>query len=164
MRGFSQLNGLISSYITDIPGSSKYFILGIVAYSKRAKERLLKIPETILRTYSPVSENITGLMAENVRRIADVDIGVGITGYAGPKGGTLRNPRGTVYIAVSFKGHITAKKYLLKGSRVVVKRKAVEQALRLLHEALTASQCGMRGAECVKIKRIPHSANRTTRR
>jgi len=128
--------GLLSSYMTDISGSSEYFILGIVAYSKSRKERVLKIPKAILEKYSSVSDKVSSLMAQNVKRIAKTDIGIGITGYAGPAGGTAKDPKGTVYIAVAFGGKILVKRHLFKGTRVVVKRKAVKQALRLLYTSL----------------------------
>jgi PncC family amidohydrolase len=131
--------GLLSSCITDISRSSEYFILGIVAYSRVQKERLLKIPKAILEKHSPVSGKVSSLMAQNAKRIAKTDIGIGITGYAGPTGGTVKNPVGTVYIALVFRGKILTKRYLFKWPRVAVKRKAVEKALVLLYEVLSNS-------------------------
>lgn len=142
--------GLLSSCITDISGSSEYFILGIVAYNRVQKERLLKVPKAILEKHSPVSGKVSSLMAQKAKRIAKTDIGIGITGYAGPTGGTVKNPVGTVYIALVFRGKTFAKRYLFKGSRTAVKSKAVEQALALLYETLTDSYRVLRRAYCVK--------------
>ena len=128
--------GLLSSCITDIPGSSDYFVLGVVAYSRAQKEKLLKIPKTILKKYSAVSKMVACLMAENIRKLTLADIGVGITGYAGPTGGTIKDPKGTVYIAVAFKQKTLVKKYLFKKNRIEVKHKAVEKALRMLYTSL----------------------------
>ena len=126
--------GLLSSAITDIGGSSKYFLLGIVAYSRIQKEKLLKIPLSILKKYSPVSQETVKLMAQNIRKIALTDIGIGITGYAGPKGGRLKNPRGTVYIGLAFKEKTEVKKYSFGGQRKEIKKKAVKKALELLRQ------------------------------
>jgi len=135
--------GLLSSVITDIPGSSEYFVLGAVVYSKEQKKKLLKISESVLRKYSPVSEETAVFMAENVRKLAKTDIGVGITGYAGPSGGTKKNPKGTVYIAVSEKGFTRSRKYLFRGRRGLVKEKAVHSALLFLTEWGQVSRFGV---------------------
>ena len=128
--------GLLSSVVTDVSGSSGYFVLGVVVYSKEQKNKLLKIPESILKRDSPVSKKVSLLMAENVRELSETDFGIGITGYAGPFGGTKKNPQGTVYIAVSGKGSTLGKKYLFRGKRPVVKEKAVYSALLFLKELL----------------------------
>lgn len=132
--------GLLSSVITDIPGSSKYFVLGAVVYSREQKKKILKIPESVLRKYSPVSKETACLMAENVRKLAHTDIGIGITGYAGPSGGTKRNPVGTVYMAVSGKSFLQSRKFFFKGKRESIKEKAVYSALLFLKEVLNQRQ------------------------
>lgn len=128
--------GLLSSYITDTPGSSKYFLLGIVAYSRGAKEELLKIPRASLRKYSPVSGKISQLMAKKIKKKVSSDIGIGITGYAGPTGGTKVSPTGTVYIALVFKNKTYLRRYLFKGKRGTVKYKTANAALNLLNDVL----------------------------
>ena len=128
--------GLFSSLITDTPGASGYFLLGVVAYGSLQKKRLLKIPGTTLEKYSPVSPQAASLMAKNIKKIAGADIGISLTGYAGPSGGTKKDPKGTVYIAISFKGKTRVKKYLFKGTRTAVKEKAVYQALKMLDNIL----------------------------
>ncbi len=130
--------GLLSSVITDVSGSSEYFVLGIVAYSPEQKEKLLKIPKKIIDKYTAVSEEVAMLMAENVRKFAKADIGVGITGYAGPSGGTVKNPAGTVYISVVSKDKSIAERFIFKGKRKTIKRKAVSRVLSLVCKILKA--------------------------
>lgn len=92
--------GLATSRLTDIPGSSEYVERSIVAYSNRAKIELLDVPEALIKEYGAVSEPVAQAMAAGVRKRANVDVGVGITGIAGPGGGTDHKPVGTVCIAV----------------------------------------------------------------
>ena len=80
--------GLISNRITDVSGSSKYFKMGVVAYSNKIKEEILWIPGSLIRKYGAVSRQVAIEMAEGVRAIANADIGMGVTGIAGPAGGT----------------------------------------------------------------------------
>ena len=130
--------GLLSSVITDVAGSSDYFLGGVAAYSNAQKRKLLKISPLILRRYSAVSKEVTIRMAKNIRRVAKSDIGIGITGYAGPNGGTKKNPRGTVYVAVACKARASVKRFRFKGNRTRVKRQSVEKALTLLNRAVPA--------------------------
>ncbi len=132
--------GLFSSSITDIPGSSQYFILGVVAYSSVEKEKVLKIPKSVIKRYSAVSPRVCQLMAENVRKIAKADIGLGITGYAGPGGGSLKNPVGVVYVSLAFKGKRETRKYFFKGRRQDIKKKAVREALLRLYKKLKSQK------------------------
>lgn len=95
--------GLLSNLLTQIPGSSKYFILGVVAYSNQAKENILKIPRDIIVKKGAVSKNVAELLAKAVRLMAKTDFGIGITGTAGPTGGSREKPVGTVFIAIDTK-------------------------------------------------------------
>jgi nicotinamide-nucleotide amidase len=124
--------GLLSSRITDVSGSSRYFKMGIVAYSDKIKENILWIPGSIIRKYGAVSRQIAIEMAEGVRAIADTDIGVGITGIAGPTGGTRHKPVGLVYVALVIKNRRIVKKFNFKGSRQEIKLQASEAALDLI--------------------------------
>jgi len=128
--------GLLANLLTNIPGSSKYFLLGIVAYSNQAKTSLLKIPGALIRRYGAVSYQVCRLMAKNIREIASSDYGIGITGIAGPLGGTRAKPVGTVYICAAAQNKSITKKICFSGSRLVVKRKAVLKALSMLKELL----------------------------
>ncbi|TBR16098.1 CinA family protein [bacterium] len=124
--------GLASSLLTKIPGSSKYFILGAITYSNKAKEKILKIPHKILSAKGAVSEETATLMAKNIRKIAGTDFGVGITGIAGPGGGTTDKPVGTVFIAISSKNKTTCQKFAFSGNRNKIQLNAALKALELL--------------------------------
>jgi nicotinamide-nucleotide amidase len=93
--------GLATSRLTDVPGSSEYVERSIVAYSNRAKIELLDVPEVLIREHGAVSEQVAQAMAAGIRARAGVEIGVGITGIAGPGGGSEQKPVGTVCIAVA---------------------------------------------------------------
>ena len=93
--------GLIAKRITDVPGCSSVFHGGCVTYTNQVKKELLGVEQSILDTYTEVSEACAKAMAEGVRARLGSDLGVSTTGYAGPGGGTAEDPVGTVYIAVA---------------------------------------------------------------
>lgn len=93
--------GLLGKRITELPGSSEVYVGGVVTYSNEMKEALLGVPHETLEQYGAVSEQTARSMAENVRRLCKTDLGVAITGIAGPGGGTPEKPVGLVYIAVA---------------------------------------------------------------
>ena len=93
--------GLLAKRITDIPGSSSVFHMGCVTYANAAKEALLDVPHEILETHGAVSEPTARAMAEGIVKRSGSDIGIGITGIAGPDGGSEQKPVGTIYIALS---------------------------------------------------------------
>jgi len=128
--------GLLSHTLTNISGSSKFFKLGVIPYSVQAKSSILKIPEDILRSEGIVSEEVAYRMAKNIKRIAKSDFGIGITGIAGPLGGTKKTPVGTVYISVVGNKKSATEKFHFKGNRLSVKKKAVESCLNLLKRCL----------------------------
>lgn len=128
--------GLLSHRITNIPGSSDYFKLGIIAYANEFKNKLLNIPEIIIQAKGAVSKEVALLMAKNIRRLAKTDFGIGITGIAGPSGATKNKPVGLVYIAVSSSRKSIVKKFNFKGSRIEVKMQAAIHALKLLTKLL----------------------------
>ena len=128
--------GLLANLLTNFSGSSKYFLLGIVAYSNQSKISLLKIPASLIKRSGAVSSPVAKHMAENVRRIASSDYGIGITGIAGPLGGTALKPTGTVFISVATRNKLITKKFHFLGSRLVVKRKSALKALSMLRELL----------------------------
>lgn len=99
--------GLLSQKITAIPGSSEVFECGVVSYANRIKHELLGVQEELLERYGAVSEQVAAAMSEGVLRLSGADIGVGITGIAGPGGGSAEKPVGTVYISVAVKGQET---------------------------------------------------------
>ena len=128
--------GLLAHRLTNIPGSSKFFKLGVIAYSYESKRKILKIPAPLLKKYGAVSAQVVQLLAKHVRSVQNTDFGIGITGIAGPGGATAKKPIGLVYIALSTKSGLIVKKCLFKGKRTQVKKKTADQALRLLLKAL----------------------------
>jgi len=128
--------GLLSKVLTDTPGSSQYFKLGIVAYSNQAKRKLLSVSPKILRKYGAVSAQTAAQMATAVRKIAGVDIGLGITGIAGPSGGSKNKPVGTVFLALDTKKNGICLKYSFKGKREIIRKNAANLALNLIWEYL----------------------------
>ncbi len=122
--------GLLSFLLTRLPGSSSFFTFGAITYSNEAKNRILGIPHSIIRQHGAVSRRVAILMAGNVRRIAGTDIGVSITGIAGPSGGTAHKPVGTVYIAVARRSGTVCQKHLFKGSRTSIRRQAACAAVK----------------------------------
>lgn len=128
--------GLLSHSLTNIPGSSEFFGLGIVAYSPEMKVSILKIPKNILRSKGIISKEVALLMAKNIRKIANSDFGIGVTGIAGPSGGTKKTPVGTVYISVVRKDKSITKKFFFKGGRISIKKKTKDSAFKLLRECL----------------------------
>jgi nicotinamide-nucleotide amidase len=103
--------GLIGHRITDVPGSSAYFLLGVATYSNDAKERILGVRAETLREHGAVSTQTAEEMADGVRRLALASIGVSTTGIAGPGGGSAEKPVGTVCIAVAWDGGVWSRRY-----------------------------------------------------
>lgn len=128
--------GLIANRITDVSGSSKYFKMGITAYSNEAKVKLLGVSEEKIKKYGAVSEEVALDMAKGVKNISKADIALGVTGIAGPKGATKKNPVGLVYIAIVGDRIKTVKKCLFLGSREEIKRQASTYALNAIRHTL----------------------------
>ena len=103
--------GLIGHRITDVPGSSAYFLMGVATYSNEAKERVLGVRAATLEEHGAVSSETAEEMAEGVRRLAGADLGLATTGIAGPGGGTPDKPVGTVCIAVAWEGGAWSRRY-----------------------------------------------------
>jgi competence/damage-inducible protein CinA-like protein len=124
--------GLLASRLTDVPGSSAYVDRGVVCYSNRSKVETLGVPETLIAEHGAVSEPVAQAMAEAIRRQAGSTAAVGITGIAGPGGGTPEKPVGTVAIAVSAAGESCVRTFQFIGGREQVKFQATQAALNLL--------------------------------
>jgi nicotinamide-nucleotide amidase len=124
--------GLVSDKLTNIPGISKYFLEGVVAYSNNAKIEILGVPEDLIRKYGAVSPQVARAMAEGVKKRASANIGVGITGIAGPAGATKEKPVGLVYIAVAVDGVAEVKECRFKGSRIDIKNFSANTALNIV--------------------------------
>lgn len=98
--------GLISKIITDAPGSSEVFDLGITTYSNEMKNKMVGVPNDILERYGAVSPQTAQAMAEGILRVSGADIGIATTGIAGPGGGTPEKPVGLVYTAIAMSGAV----------------------------------------------------------
>jgi len=134
--------GLISSRLTDISGSSDYLRGTMVVYSNQWKQELLGVPEEVLMQHGAVSEQTARLMAENVRGKGRSDIGLAITGIAGPTGGTSEKPVGLVYIAFSDGEETFSKKFSFVGDREMVKFRSSQAALEMIRRYLLARKKG----------------------
>jgi nicotinamide-nucleotide amidase len=121
--------GALSAAITGIPGSSGYFLGGVVAYHNSVKTRELGVPEELIGSAGAVSEQVALAMAEGVRRRFGARIGVGITGIAGPGGGTEEKPVGTVCLGISVGAVRHPGRRRFPGDRESVRRQAVAWAL-----------------------------------
>ncbi len=129
--------GLVSNLITNVPGSSKYFKLGIVAYSNQSKISLLKIYPKIIKKHGAVSQKTAKVMALKVRKLGKTDLGLGITGIAGPTGQTKTKPIGLVYIALADLKKVSVYKFNFLGDRITIKLKTATAALDLLRKFLS---------------------------
>lgn len=131
--------GLIASRITDVSGSSAYFEQGFITYSNEAKMRFLGVSKDIVATeggLGAVSEDCARAMAEGVRSATGSEVGLSVTGIAGPTGGTPEKPVGTVYMAVATLSGTHCRHHLFKGSRLEVKAQTAEAALEMTRDAL----------------------------
>ena len=124
--------GLLSQLLTSNAGSSDYFMFGAVTYSNRSKETVLGIPRGTIEKNGAVSKIVAQKMARAVRRLAKTDFGVGITGIAGPSGGTAVKPVGTVFIAIDAKNKKVCEKFIFQGNRQSIRQQAALKALGLL--------------------------------
>jgi nicotinamide-nucleotide amidase len=136
--------GLLSAMITSVPGSSGYFAGGVIAYSNEVKLKILGVSGTTLKEVGAVSARTAAEMAVGVRDKLSSDIGISVTGIAGPGGGTAEKPVGTVFIGFSFTGdsagmvNTTARGYRFEGRRDEVRLKSAKAALEGLLEFLFA--------------------------
>jgi nicotinamide-nucleotide amidase len=124
--------GLLASRLTDVPGSSDYFDRGVVCYSNRAKTELLGIPAALIEAHGAVSEEVARAMADAIRERSGSDVGVGITGIAGPGGGTAEKPVGTVAIAVALQTPASVRTFRFIGGREQIKFQATQGAMNML--------------------------------
>lgn len=124
--------GMLGEMITNIPGSSEYFQGGVISYNAKIKEELLKVPQEIIKKYGEVSEQVARLMAEGVRKCCYSDIGISITGIAGPGGATEKKQVGLVYMALANGKKTLIQKHQLFGNRQQIRLRASRRALNLL--------------------------------
>ena len=131
--------GLLSHRITNVPGSSAYFRGGVVAYANLAKSELLGVKSETLEHHGAVSQETVLEMGRGVCRLMAADIGVAISGIAGPGGGTAEKPVGLVWIALAAGNYEKAQRYLFGGDRLAVKEQSADAALRMLVDSLRSS-------------------------
>lgn len=129
--------GLIGHRLTNVPGSSACFLGGVVAYHDRAKAGILGVDEDVLTREGAVSEAVAVAMARGVRRLLDADLAVGVTGVAGPSGGTPEKPVGTVFMALADRsGETFARQCRWEGDREENKARSAQAALELVRAYL----------------------------
>lgn len=128
--------GLLGGRITSVPGSSENFIGGVIAYDNSVKVRELGVSENDLEQHGAVSELVARGMASGVRTRFGTSIGVGITGVAGPGGGSKTKPVGTVWVAVDYSGQVHAVRAILPGDREEIRYRAAQLALDRVRRAL----------------------------
>jgi len=128
--------GLLGNRITNVAGSSEYYLGGIVSYSDAAKMNLLGVSQETLKEFGAVSEETAQEMALGARRVLQSDVGVSITGIAGPTGGTEDKPVGLVYIAVDVAGDVAVRKFVFSEDRRYNKELSAQAALNLVRMSM----------------------------
>ena len=121
--------GLAGSMLTDVPGSSEYFLGSVVSYSNKAKIGIIDVDVGDISAHGAVSETVAKQMAEGAARLFAADVGAGITGIAGPGGGSAKKPVGTVYVSLFFRGGVSARKFSFGGGRADIKLRAAKTAI-----------------------------------
>jgi len=128
--------GLLAKRLTDTPGSSRYFERGFVTYSNASKVELLGVSKAEIAAHGAVSAPVAEHMARGARERAGVDLALAITGIAGPEGGSVEKPAGTVFLAVAWPEGVASRRYHLPGARRVVRERSVQTALDLARRQL----------------------------
>jgi len=123
--------GLLGAMLTNVPGISKYYMEGVICYSNEAKTRLAGVPAELIRAKGAVSDDVARALAEGIRKRANTNIGIGITGIAGPAGGTPEKPVGLVYIAVADERGTESREFRFAGDRQMVRLRAALTALNM---------------------------------
>jgi len=132
--------GLVSARLTDVPGASEAFVGGVVSYSNEVKEHQLGVPLNMLVDHGAVSEEVARAMASGARDRLSTDWGIGITGIAGPTGGTEDKPVGLVHWAVAGPGGVWAEHRVFPGDRTVVREWSLNSSLDLLRRRLAKTE------------------------
>jgi PncC family amidohydrolase len=132
--------GLLAAALTDVPGCSECFGYGLITYSNEAKVRLLKVPWPLLAAHGAVSAETAAAMARGVRELAQADIGLAVTGIAGPGGASAGKPLGLVYFGLAAPGREITACHHFSGRRQEVRAQSVGAALELLAQFLLKEQ------------------------
>ncbi len=128
--------GLIGSLLTSIPGSSDYFVGGVTAYSNEVKKNLLSVSSRTLNAFGAVSKEAVREMASGVKKLLKTDVGISVSGIAGPTGGTEKKPVGTVALGVDIPQKIITNILNLEGDRNKIRETAAIKALEMLKNLL----------------------------
>tara|TARA_B100000945_G_C20336720_1_gene575293 strand:- start:59 stop:532 length:474 start_codon:yes stop_codon:yes gene_type:complete len=129
--------GLLSSTITGISGSSIVFKFGLVTYSNKSKNDILRVPNKIIRKYGAVSIQCCLSMVNNLSKVSKSNISISITGIAGPKGGSKKKPVGLVYIGLKKGNKVKANKYIIKNKgRLYIQKTIVRKSLSLIKDII----------------------------
>jgi PncC family amidohydrolase len=124
--------GLIANLITNVPGSSNYFEGGVISYSNESKIEFLRVPTETLKRCGAVSEETAAAMAIGIHKLTKADLGLAVTGIAGPTGGTEQKPVGLVYIALADRINVEKYQFKFNGSRLEIKKQTANAALKIL--------------------------------
>ena len=147
--------GLLGSRVTGVPGSSRYFLGGVVAYHNSAKAAVLRVPRRMLGRFGAVSAPVAAAMARGARRVFRAEIAVAVTGVAGPGGGSAGKPVGLVYVAVCGFGRSRCRKASFMGDRRRVRDQAADLALIMLLEHLEEIETPRGGTMSGGLRCIP---------
>ena len=128
--------GLLGDEITNVPGASKYYLGGVIAYSNDMKMKVLNVKKETLENHGAVSRECAEEMARGVAKLFNADVAIATTGIAGPQGGSKEKPVGLVYIAYYIFGSVDVEARKFKGSRIEIKRKIVEHALEVVERKI----------------------------
>jgi len=127
--------GLVAATITEVPGSSGYFLGGVVSYSNTSKEAFLDVPDASLAAHGAVSAQVAKSMAEGARRRFGASLAASITGIAGPDGGSPEKPVGLTYVGLAGPAGVDVRRLQLAGERAAIRAAAAEAALAWLIDA-----------------------------
>ncbi len=128
----SLTGGLVCHRLTGVPGASKYLKMGVIAYSGAAKGACLGVPLDAVRDQESVNPEATKSMAQGVRALAGATIGLSTTGFAGPAGGTVKEPVGSIYFGLAYPGGVMVDHQKFTGDRAAIRERAAQQALLML--------------------------------
>jgi len=128
--------GLLAARLTGVPGASLVLERGFVTYANRAKVEALGVDPALLERHGAVSEEVAAAMAAGARRVAEADVGVGITGIAGPDGGTVEKPVGLVYVAIDGAAGSRVRRAVFPGARDRVRHQATQVALEMVRRGI----------------------------
>ncbi len=128
--------GMVGEWITAVPGSSAYFLGGVISYDNSVKERVLGVPANLIREYGAVSAECAAAMSKGARSLVGSDLAVSVTGVAGPVGGTAAKPVGLTYIALAGPQSERVEQHIWQGDRQENREQSARRALQLILEYL----------------------------